>query len=40
MSDGTSNQGPLLCPVCKWPVSRHLTPCAKPEPDLFGMPCS
>ena len=34
MSDGTSNRGPLTCPVCKWPLSRHLTPCP-PELPLY-----
>jgi hypothetical protein len=34
MSDGTSNQGPLKCSVCGWPLVRHLTPCPEPEPEL------
>jgi hypothetical protein len=34
MPDGTSNQGPLKCRVCGWPVVRHLTPCP-PELPLY-----
>jgi hypothetical protein len=36
MSDGTSNQGPVKCKVCDWPLSRHVGgPCPEPQPELL-----
>jgi hypothetical protein len=37
MSDGTSNQGPVKCKQCDWPLSRHVggSPCPEPEPEFL-----